>query len=83
MMGEVVDDGDAVDLRFHFETALYALECFEGGGDFFFRNAVGERHHGGCGCVPDVVFAGQGEFEIGPGTIFVQHGPGGFPGFQF
>ena len=75
MMREVVDDGDAVDLRLHFEAALYALECLQRGGDRFFRNAAGCCQRGRRGRVPDVVFTGQRKFEVSPCSAVVQNCP--------
>src|SRR5579871_1804767 len=80
MMREVVDDGDAVHLRFDFETALHALECLQRGGDCIFWNSAGESESGRRGGVPNVVFAGKGELEVGPLFAIVKDGPGGTVG---
>src|SRR5579864_8455470 len=79
MMREVIDDGDAVDLGFHFKATLHALESFERGGDGVFANSAGGSESRGSGGVPDVVFAGKGKFEIGPRLVVVKNGPGGAP----
>ena len=82
MMRKVVDDGDAVHLRLDFEATLHALESLQRGGDGFFGNAAGSGQRRGGGRVPDVVFAGQRKFEVGPGLTVVQDGPGGAGGFE-
>src|SRR5579872_6661780 len=81
-MREVVDDGDAVDLGFDFEAALDAFEGLERGGDAFFRDAARKSESRGGGGVPDVVFAGQCEFEVGPGLVVVEHSPRSTAGIE-
>ena len=73
MMGEVVYDSDSVDLGFHLEPPLDAAEGCERLGDRCWRNAViGSQRRGGSR-VPDVVFAGERELEIGPRLAISQH----------
>ena len=64
---EVIDDGDAVDLRANFQPALDAAEGGEGLGDGGERDALSEGERGGGGGVQRVVRSGHGERELGPG----------------
>src|SRR5580700_7357624 len=82
MMSEVVDDGDAIDLRLHFEATLHALEGLERGGNCLLRNVPGSGERGCRCCIPNVVLACQWEFEVGPRLAVVQNAPGGTRGLQ-
>src|SRR5271165_3540571 len=75
MMREVVDDGNAVDLRLHFQPALHALECLQSIGNGLFRNAAGGGKRGRGSRVPHVVFAGERKFETGPELAVVHNAP--------
>src|ERR1700722_3938052 len=81
MVGKVIDNGDAIPLCLHFESAFYALESLQRGGDCLFRDSTrdGERRCGGG--IPDVVFSSQGKFESCPRLPFLHDRPcctGGF-----
>src|SRR5207244_11371143 len=74
-MSEIIDDGDAVDLCLHFQTALHAFESLQCGRNFFFRDAVIKSQRRRSGGIPYVVFPTQRKLEIGPVLFIVQHGP--------
>src|SRR6185437_7959179 len=66
-MGEVVDDGHAVDFGPDFEAALDAAEGGEGFRNGGKRNALPEGERGGGRGVEGVVGSGHGEGKFGPG----------------
>src|SRR5258708_7529712 len=66
MMSEVVNQGDAVDFSFHFETTFHALKAFQRASDCIRRDTAICREGGGGACVPDVVFAGEGKLQFRP-----------------
>ncbi len=66
VVGEVVDDGDAVDFGADFEAALDALEGGESGDDGLLGDALAGSKGGGGGGVERVVLAGELHFEFSP-----------------
>jgi len=66
VVGEVLNDRDAVDLVAHFKAALDAFKAGESFDDRIFRDTLtGSEGRGGCG-VQDVVFAGHIHGELCP-----------------
>src|ERR1700730_13238241 len=82
MMREIVDDRDAVDLSFYFQTALHALELFKCAGNNVYRNPVIRSHSRRRRGVPDVVFASQRKLKLRPGFSVLQDRPSSAIGFQ-
>jgi hypothetical protein len=75
VVGEVVDDGDAVNLRANFETPAHAAEAGKGFCDCFGGNSLPGSERRGCCRVEGVVFAGHGQRELGPGLAGTQDAP--------
>jgi hypothetical protein len=74
MMREVVDDGDAIHLSFHFQAPLYALERLKRSRDLLFCDAIRRGHRRSRRCVPHVVLAGQAETRNQP-TVYLRAKP--------
>lgn len=75
VVGEVVDDGDAVNFGADFKPAANAAEAGEGFDDG--RSRHSQAGSEGCcgGGVEGVVFAGHGEGEFRPGLTVVENAP--------
>src|ERR1700739_2282918 len=75
MVSEVVHNGDPVYLCFDLQPALNAAESGKRLGNRCRSNAVMRCQGRGGGRVPDVVFSGQRELEIGPRLAVAQYRP--------
>src|SRR6185437_13953560 len=90
VVGEIVNDGDAVHFGLHFQAALHALERFQGLSNLRFGDAVSNGHGRGSSSVENVVLSGKRKIEVSPVAAFAQDRPvsaltfelqvGGLPG---
>src|SRR4029077_6291603 len=64
MMREIVDDGDPVHLRLHFQPPLHTLESLEGGLNRVLRDAASGSHRSRRRGVADVVLTGKAKFQV-------------------
>src|SRR5262249_29465286 len=75
MMREIVENGDAIDLRLELQPALNALEVLQSLGNRRGLDAVVGGHRGSGGSIQHVVLASQGELELCPRLAPAHHGP--------
>src|SRR6266700_193571 len=77
MMRKIVDDGDAIDLGFDFQTAFDTLESLQSRGNLRYANTVVRSHRSRSCRVQDVVLTGQCKFKIRPLSARAKHLPRG------
>ena len=75
MVGEIVDDGDAVDFCAHFEPASHAAKRCQRFGNRFRGNSLprGQRRRGGR--VQGIVLASHRQRQFSPLFALAQHAP--------
>src|SRR5579872_5959245 len=75
MVGEVIDDRDAVDFSANLEAAAHRAKGGEGFDDGIPRKALAGGERGGGRGIEGVVLSGDGHRQIGPGLAGAEQGP--------